>query len=128
MGDKEAEMKIVARLGSVAVLAIASTLQSVAQAEPVRIAGLGAATCNRFSSDVAKDPAIIAQYYSWAQGYMSAILLTRPAGIDTNLNLNPQSFGPEQQLEYLSNFCIKQKDKEFPDAVQELYKLLRLKS
>lgn len=111
-----------------ASLGILLTLPSLARAEPVRIVGLGAATCNRFSSDVTKDPAIIAQYYSWAQGYMSAILLTRPAGVDTNLNLNPQSFGPEQQLEYLSNFCGKQKDKEFPDAVQELYKLLRTKN
>jgi hypothetical protein len=122
-------MKVVAYVKlSIASLGILLTLQSLARAEPVRIVGLGAASCNRFISDVAKDPAMISQYYSWAQGYLSAILLTRPAGVDTNLNLNPQSFGPEQQVEYLSNFCVKQKDKEFPDGVQELYKLLRTKS
>lgn len=112
---------------SVGMLGLFWTLQSLAHAEPVRIVGLGAASCSRFISDVAKDPSMIGQYYSWAQGYMSAILLTRPDGIDTNLNLSPQSFGPEQQFEYLSSFCAQQKDKEFPDAVQELYKTLRSK-
>lgn len=90
-----------------------------------KIVGLGATSCNGFMADATRKSSIQRDYLAWAQGYMSAILLTRPGTIDNGLDLAPSTFPLLKQLEFLRNFCAKHPDQTFPDAVDNLYKRLR---
>jgi hypothetical protein len=104
----------------------------LAVAEPIRsetptrkIVGLGATTCERFSTDIATIPSSRKDYLAWAQGYMSGILLGRPVGIDDDLDLAPSTFGLRDQLEFLEDFCARNAAMDYSDAVEALYRRLR---
>lgn len=58
---------------------------------------------------------------------MSGILLSRPAGTDENLDLNPPGFGLLQQLEFLRQHCVRNPSQDFSDAAMTLYKRVRQK-
>jgi hypothetical protein len=90
-----------------------------------KIVGLGATTCQRFNADVATNPGNRRDYLAWAQGYMSGILLGRPAGIDDSLDLDPPRFGLINQLKFLEDYCAGNASMDFGDAVEALYKRLR---
>ncbi len=79
----------------------------------------------QFLGDVRKNVAVQRDYLAWAQGYMSAILVTRPLGVDENLDLNPQTFPLIAQLAFLRDHCAKHPSENFADAVESLYKRLR---
>ena len=91
----------------------------------VKIVGPGAVTCAQFTNDAKQNPAVQRDYLAWAQGFMSAILLTRPSGVDDGLDLNPSTFPLLKQLEFLLNHCMQQPSADFSDAVEGLYKRLR---
>jgi hypothetical protein len=57
---------------------------------------------------------------------MSGIILSRPAGVDEGLDLNPETFGLVNQLHFLEDHCAKNASLDFSDAVEALYKRLRL--
>lgn len=67
-------------------------------------------------------------YFAWAQGFMSAIVLSRPPGVDEDLDLNPASFGLVDQVHYLEEHCARNLSADFSDAVEALYKRLRRES
>ena len=90
-----------------------------------KIVGLGAATCQRFNVDIAANPSSRGDYLAWAQGYMSGILLGRPAGIDDRLDLNPPTFGLLDQLKFLESYCARNASMDYGNAVEALYKHLR---
>jgi hypothetical protein len=90
-----------------------------------KIVGPGAATCQRFNADIAMDPSNRRDYRAWAQGYMSAILLGRPVGVDDSLDLVPPTLGLPDQLKFLEDFCVSNVTMDFSDAVEALYKRLR---
>jgi hypothetical protein len=90
-----------------------------------KIVGLGATSCLQFTNDVNQNPAVQRDYLAWAQGFMSAVLLSRPAGVDEGLNLNPPAFGLLKQLEFLREHCVKSPSAGFSDAVEALYRSLR---
>jgi hypothetical protein len=96
-----------------------------AQSIKAKIVGLGAATCSQFGKDVEKNSAVQRDYLAWAQGFMSGILLSRPPGIDEQLDLNPPAFGLLKQLEFLGEYCNQKPLEDFSDAVEALYKRLR---
>ncbi|MCR6734101.1 MAG: hypothetical protein NVV83_08445 [Afipia sp.] len=89
------------------------------------IVGLGAATCRQFNEDIKSNPLVRRDYLAWAQGFMSGILLGRPAGVDEGLDLNPGSFGLIDQLHFLEDHCARNVSTDFADAVEALYKRLR---
>ncbi|MDU1671578.1 MAG: hypothetical protein E6833_35925, partial [Bradyrhizobium sp.] len=64
-------------------------------------------------------------YLAWAHGFMRGILLSRPAGVDEGLDLNPPSFGLIVQLHFMEDQCAKSPSLDFSDAVAALYKRLR---
>ena len=101
------------------------TFAGAARPGTAKIVGLGATGCSQFSSDVRLNPAIRRDYLAWAQGFMSGILLGRPAGTDTGLNLNPATFGLLDQLRFLEDHCARNLSVEFSEAVEALYKRLR---
>lgn len=91
-----------------------------------RIVGLGATTCRQFTADAAADPQVRRDYLAWAQGFMSGIILSRPAGVDVGLDLNPPTFGLADQLRFLEDRCARDEAVDFSTAVEALYKRLRL--
>ena len=110
---------------SIALLGAAAGRDLRAEAAKARIVGLGAATCQQFNDDIKSNPLVRRDYLAWAQGFMSAILLSRPTGVDEGLDLNPATFGLIDQLQFLENHCAKNTSRDFSDAVEALYKRLR---
>lgn len=98
---------------------------SRAEAPTAKIVGLGATTCAQFTNDVTKNPTVQRDYLAWAQGFMSGILIGRPAGTDEGLDLNPSTFPLLKQLEFLRTHCLQHPTEDFSDAVATLYKRLR---
>ena len=90
-----------------------------------KIVGLGATTCAQFEEDIARNPTLQRDYLAWAQGFMSGILLSRPAGVDEDLDLNPFTFGLLLQLDFLRSQCAQKQSQSFSDAAEALYKRLR---
>lgn len=106
-------------------LAVDASHDLRAEDRKATIVGLGAATCQQFNDDIKSHPLRRRDYLAWAQGFMSGILLSRPAGIDEGLDLNPATFGLINQLYFLENHCAKNTSMEFSGAVEALYKRLR---
>jgi hypothetical protein len=94
----------------------------------VKIVGIGAARCAQFTSDVSANPAVRRDYLAWAQGFMSAFLLSRPPGIDERLDLTPPTFPLIKQLEFLQDYCAQHPSVDFSDAVEALYQRVRRES
>lgn len=90
-----------------------------------KIVGLGATTCSRFTTDAIENPAVQRDYLAWAQGFMSGILINRPAGVDDGLDPIPPTFPLLRQLDFLRNYCGQRPTEGFSDAVTTLYKRLR---
>jgi hypothetical protein len=90
-----------------------------------KIVGLGATSCGRFLMDAEAQPAVQRDYLAWAQGYMSGILLSRPPGVDDNLDLMPPGTPLLAQLQFLRERCKRAPEEGFADAVEDLYKHLR---
>ena len=107
------------------VVCLTAGLIAPAYSQTAKIVGLGASQCANVIADVRRDPAIRRDYLAWAQGFMSGLLLTRPAGVDEALNLLPPSFPPGKQLDFLLDFCNQHPTDGFSDATEALYKKLR---
>jgi hypothetical protein len=97
-----------------------------AEGRTAKIVGLGAATCKQFNGDVASNPKVQRDYLAWAQGFMSGIILSRPPGVDEGLDLNPATFDLITQLRFLEDHCARNEALDFSEAVEALYKRLRL--
>lgn len=107
-------------------LAVASTLLlGEAHAQGVKIVGIGAATCQDFLREIAGRPDVEKNYFAWAQGYMSGLLIRAPAGMDEDLDLSPPSFPLLKQAAFLRAFCSRSPGTSFSDGVNELYRTLR---
>lgn len=116
-------LRVAARL-----IALAAVLGAApyAFAQIGKIVGLGAARCAQFTLDVERSPVMQRDYLAWAQGFMSGVLLSQPAGVDEGLDLIPQSLPLLEQLEFLRKYCRDKPEEDFTDAVLALYKKLRL--
>ena len=110
-------------LSSIVLLAIKA---SGAEAPKARIVGLGATSCQHFNDDIKSNPALRRDYLAWAQGFMSGIILSRPPGVDQGLDLAPKTFDLISQLHFLEDHCARNTALDFSDAVEALYKRLRL--
>ncbi len=99
---------------SVVAFALSTTLGS---AQIANIVGLGAATCQEFNRDVERSFHIQRDYFTWAQGFMSGILLRAPPGVEGGLELNPSKFPLLEQVKFLRSFCETNPGKDYSDAV-----------
>ncbi|WP_100554739.1 hypothetical protein [Bradyrhizobium sp. UASWS1016] len=111
---------------SAITLMTSSTADLRAEGRTARIVGLGAASCKQFNGDVALNPMVRRDYLAWAQGFMSGIILSRPPGVDEGLDLNPATFDLVTQLRFLEDHCARNEALDFSEAVEALYKRLRL--
>ena len=91
----------------------------------MKIVGIGASSCARFHEEIARSPSTERDYFAWAQGFMSGVLLRAPLGQDETLDLAPPSFSLGKQAAFLREFCSKKPSQNFADAVLELYLRLR---
>lgn len=101
-------------------------VQAAAQnGSPVKIVGIGATSCARFKTEIAANTDAEKNYLAWMQGYMSGIMVGRPAGVDEGIDLAPYTFPLVAQAEFIREFCAKQPNSAFADGVEQLY--VRLK-
>ena len=96
-----------------------------ANAQQIKIVGIGAANCPQFLRDIAGNTAVERDYFAWAQGYMSGLLIRAPAGNDESLDLTPAHFSLLKQAAFLRAYCAAHVDEYFSDAANELYRTLR---
>lgn len=109
------------------MLAIVSVvlMQTVASGrEKIVTEGLGAFSCAQFGKDYQKSPEIWESvFFSWAEGYMSALntaLLLRDA---TATDLRKWSV--ERQEDFLRSYCDQHPLEDYQDAVQILFSDMR---
>ena len=95
------------------------------EAQSVKIVGLGASSCQSFLREINGKPEVEKNFFAWAQGYMSGLLLRAPPGKDEDLDLEPAHYPLLRQAEFLRNFCTRNPDADFPDGVNDLYRTLR---
>ena len=106
-------------------LLLIAVFAGASYAQTTKIAGTGAVSCGTFLKDIAMNPISEREYYSWAQGYMSGILVRAPAGIDDNLDLIARAFPVIRQLQFFRDYCAARPDHSYADAAESLYKRLR---
>lgn len=96
-----------------------------AQGVPVRIVGIGAASCHEFVQEAASDPQSARNYLAWMQGYMSGIVIGRPPKLDEGIDLSPKAFPLKAQLTFIRDYCLNAPTAPFAEAVEALFKKLR---
>ncbi len=87
-------------------------------------AGPGASSCLKFALSYNRNPALEEQYFIWAQGYMSAIVMMAPGGVDDALNLLPTSYPKESQMVWIRSVCAQDPQRSYSYAVRVLYRHL----
>lgn len=102
--------------------------QAEAQAMPEKLVGIGAASCQEFVQESASDPKSERNYLAWRQVYMSGFVIGRPPKIDEGIDLNPKDFNLKAQLTFLRNYCLSAPSAPFAEAVEALFKRLRILS
>jgi hypothetical protein len=106
-----------------ALLACLSGSQA-GSAQPVEIAGVGVTRCHEFNQQVDRDPAVEDYYFAWAQGFMSGVLLRGRPGQDESLTLVPSQLPPEQQRQFLRDYCKRNPLRYYFHATAALYQRL----
>ena len=122
-GDRVRKRARIALLALVSVIGDFTVIP--AHAQSVKIVGLGATTCARFLQEIDGKPQAEREYFAWAQGYMSGLLIRAPEGKDEDLDLMPPAFPLLKQAEFLRGFCSQNIDADFTDGVNTLYRTLR---
>lgn len=92
---------------------------------PDKIVGLGATNCAQYTKDTSASVEARREYLAWAQGFLSAVLITRPPGVDDGLNLAPDQLPLQDQASFLQSHCARFPENSFSQAVETLYLRLR---
>ena len=87
-------------------------------------AGPGSSSCLKFALDYTRNPPLEAQYFIWAQGYMSAIIMMAPSSLDNDLNLLPDSYPQQRQVSIFRAICAQDPQRSYIHAVRTLYRHL----
>lgn len=125
IGNNPASLRIFALA---AVLSVGMLFIDQAEAQSVKIVGIGASSCGFFLRVTSGNPEVEKNFFAWAQGYMSGLLLRAPAGKDEDLDLAPDAYPLLKQAEFLRNFCTRNPGADFSDGVNDLYRTLRAPS
>ena len=97
---------------------------SGASAQTAKIVGTGAIGCDGFTRAIDARPEAVREYFAWAQGYMSGALLRTEVGVDDGLDLSSRAMPIQTQIVFLQRYCGLHADRDFADAVHELYRNL----
>jgi hypothetical protein len=120
-GAKEMGRPIWICLGALAAILISS--HSVV-AQPIAIAGIGVTRCHEFNQQIDREPKLEDYYFSWAQGFMSGVLLRGRTGQDETVALVQAQHPPEQQREFLKSYCRRNPLRYYFHATAALYQQL----
>ena len=93
-------------------------------AHAAKLVGIGAASCSEFLQDAQRDVRELRTYLAWAQGYMSAIVMSAPAGVDDELDLASTKMPLAEQIAFVVNFCNSSPQRDYVDALHALYRNL----
>ena len=96
--------------------------------QAVAIVGTGAARCSTYLDQIAKNPLYEREYFAWAQGFMSGLVMGAPSGKHENLQLNPPQFPVREQFAFLREYCATRYEQGFTDGVIALFAKLRTHS
>jgi hypothetical protein len=96
-----------------------------ANATDYLMVGRGGASCGQFNQDIKQSKQWEYIYFSWAEGYMSAINARNLDRYGESINLLPSSFDGLTQLKYIKTFCAISPDKMFIFAVANLFEQIK---
>jgi len=86
--------------------------------------GIGASSCLKFALDYTRNPPSEEQYFVWAQGYLSAIVLMAPGGIDDDLDIPQAPDAKASQMASIRSVCAQDPQRSYGHAVRTLYRRL----
>lgn len=110
---------------AIALATISAALSpSVANSQMVAVVGSGTAKCGKYLMEISAKPEAEREYFSWAQGYMSGILLSAPPGVDDSLQLITEQMPVASQINFMRAFCSQKPDTSYSDGVEALYRAL----
>ena len=98
---------------------------SSATAQMVKVVGIGASSCTQFIREIGSNSSAERDYFAWAQGFMSGVLVQAPPGVGEGLDLDPASLALPAQAAFLREYCSRNQDHSYADAVIALYSLIR---
>jgi hypothetical protein len=108
------------RTAILAVFVGLSLTMSADAESPGIVVGYGSGRCGDFGRDLAKwGQSVEMAYFAWAQGYMSAVQTPRPES--DRINLMPASLDVEEQMRSIRKFCAHNPQRQFDEAVADLY-------
>ncbi|UZF90934.1 hypothetical protein [Bosea sp. NBC_00550] len=109
-----------------AILVASAYLAGVsgAQAQLVAVVGTGTAKCSQFNDSIVVRVEEEREYFAWAQGYMSGVLIGAPPNVDDNLLLIPEGFPIAAQMNFMRSFCKNRPSSSYSDGVEALYRAL----
>ena len=96
----------------------------MALAQPAAIAGIGVSRCVAFNEQRAQTPGLEDYYFVWAQGFMSGVLLRAESGRDAAVDLVSPGLAPDQQRQFLRDYCARNPLRYFFHGVAALYNRL----
>jgi hypothetical protein len=89
-----------------------------------QIAGIGGRTCSQFAKDYLESREIAEPlYFTYAQGYLSALAMLFSALKKTEVNLGALS--SDQQKAHIRKYCSDHSDTAYVWAVQNLFETLQ---
>ncbi len=93
-------------------------------AQMAKIVGTGAIGCGGFNQAVDRNPENVREYFAWAQGYMSGVMIRAPSGVDDELDLSSNAMPVVDQILFLRRYCALHLERDYADAVGALYRAL----
>ena len=95
-----------------------------ATAQKNSTSGAGAATCAMFANHYKTEPMIeTLSYFSWAQGYMTALNMTFVANNKETVDLRDY----DSQTRHIRQYCDQHPLKDYVDAVLDLFEAMAKK-
>lgn len=94
-------------------------------AKPFEMAGMGNIRCSEFVQALERDEkTTMPAFFSWAQGFLTALNLSRSQrNLSTRL-LGSDDFSLDKQFDFLMNYCTDNPERSFMAASINLYKQL----
>lgn len=113
-------MRLVFGLAILLAVMWTATESFAQQKKDYAVWGLGSISCAEFGKMYGGDPDYAEKmYFSWAQGFMSALNVTRITKGLKSVNLALWDIERDQQ--HIRNYCADQPLKDYLDAVVELF-------
>jgi len=109
---------------AVILVALAAPAKGQIASKQTGAVGWGMHTCGEFANQYMKNIHTEQVYFAWTQGYITALNSMRLVQDKPILNLQPSSFGPEVQMDFIRGFCSEAPLKPYLNAVGALWEMI----